>query len=443
MPSRNSPLVGEVYAMMRRILAIVVIFGCTTVAWVILGTTTVLRTEHQDTKLTERVGKIWGQTQHQVAPRLTFQTEEEKLVQWTVDGQPRQERRIVPVDKVQVMDSSQITVSLDLEHRKKGLLWYATYRVRFDGEYLITNTGNEERTYAFRYTFPTRDGVYDNFVMAVDGEALTDVQPVDRVVTHNLTLAPNEEARVRVAYGSQGLDEWWYVFGSDVAQVRNLDLTMVTNFADIDFPDDAISPTDKRQTDDGWQLTWEYDNLISGIQIGMKMPQRLNPGPFVSRVTFFAPVSLFLFLFLMFIITTLREIKVHPMNYFFICAAFFSFHLLLAYLVDHIDIHLAFAISAAVSILLVISYMRLVVGPRFAMVEAGLSQLVYLVAFSYAFFLEGYTGLTITILCILTLFVVMQLTGRINWEEKFATTKPEIARPARPLGGGAQQETER
>ena len=114
-----------------------------------------------------------------------------------------------------------------------------------------------------------------------------------------------------------------------------------------------------------------------------------------------------MFFFLLFIITAIKGIKLHPMNYFFVAAAFFSFHLLLAYLVDHVDIHLSMAICSVVSIFLVVSYMRLVVGPRFAFIETGLSQFVYLVLFSYAFFLTGYTGLSITVVCILTLFIVM------------------------------------
>jgi hypothetical protein len=60
-----------------------------------------------------------------------------------------------------------------------------------------------------------------------------------------------------------------------------------------------------------------------------------------------------------------------------------------------------------------------VVNLRFAVAEAGLAQLIYLVLFSYAFFFEGFTGLAITIGAILTLFVVMQMTGRIQWMEKF------------------------
>ncbi|HLA09176.1 MAG TPA: hypothetical protein VJ023_01055 [Pyrinomonadaceae bacterium] len=87
---------------------------------------------------------------------------------------------------------------------------------------------------------------------------------------------------------------------------------------------------------------------------------------------------------------------------------------------DHISIHLAFVVSSIVSIFLVVSYLRLVVGIRFASREAALAQFVYLVAFSYAFFLEGFTGLAVTIGSIVTLFVAMQSTGRIRWAERFA-----------------------
>ena len=116
------------------------------------------------------------------------------------------------------------------------------------------------------------------------------------------------------------------------------------------------------------------------------------------------------------------------MNYFFLATAFFAFHLLLAYLVDHISIHAAMVIASVVSIALVVSYLRLVVGIRFAALQAGTAQLIYLVVFSYAFFWKGFTGLSITVISVITLFVVMQATGRIRWSEKFAGR--EVQRPS-------------
>ena len=62
-------------------------------------------------------------------------------------------------------------------------------------------------------------------------------------------------------------------------------------------------------------------------------------------------------------------------------------------------------------------------GTQFAVREAALAQFIYLVLFSYAFFFKGLTGLTITIGAILTLFAVMQMTGRIRWSEKFAPVR--------------------
>src|SRR5438105_11724802 len=113
----------------------------------------------------------------------------------------------------------------------------------------------------------------------------------------------------------------------------------------------------------------------------MAMPEHLQPGPLAGRISFFAPVSLFFFFFLMLIITTMRGIELHPMNYFFLAAAFFAFHLLLAYLVDHVSIHLAFVISSAVSIFLVVAYLRLVVGVRFAAREDATAPFLHLVWF--------------------------------------------------------------
>lgn len=253
----------------------------------------------------------------------------------------------------------------------------------------------------------------------MDGEPLGAV-PKGTSAVGTAHVAGGKTVLVNVSYRSQGLDTWGYSFGREVAQVRDFQLKMTTDFKAINFPSNTLSPSEKRETADGWELTWAYKNMLSGFEVGMELPEKIQPGPLAGEISYFAPVSLFFFFFLMFIITTLKSIDLHPMNYFFLAGAFFSFHLLLAYLVDHISIYSAFAICSAVSIFLVVSYLRLVTGLRFAAVEAGITQFIYLILFSYAFFLKGFTGLAITIGSIVTLFVVMQMTGRIRWAEKFA-----------------------
>jgi hypothetical protein len=414
--------------MTKRIIAIVFIFLCASAAWGILGATIFSRTYDSGAASNSKVASTWGAPQNQGPPSATLITPTKKEQFLLENGKTVKKTWTEEVPSDLPLESSKIDVDLDLEHRQKGLLWYSTYKVRFAGVYGFRNPSDKELMVVFKMPFPTSQAIYDNLTFVVDGNpvALTNENNAAKAA---VKVGAGKTTQLAIGYSSQGLNEWRYTFGSSaVTQVKNFTLQMNTNFADIDFPENTVSPSTKRETGNGWNLTWSYTSLLSGYQIAMTMPEKLQPGPLAGRISFFAPVSLFFFFFLMLIITTMRGIDLHPMNYFFLAAAFFSFHLLLAYLVDHVSIHAAFAISAAVSVFLVVSYLRLVVGLQFASREAALAQFIYLVMFSYAFFLKGFTGLAITIGSVLTLFVVMQVTGRIRWADKFAVKPP--AQPA-------------
>jgi inner membrane protein involved in colicin E2 resistance len=418
--------------MLIRMLSIIFIFICITAAWGILGATVTDRTDNQDKKLRNEVGQLWGTPQHQLAPQIHYQTTQEVKVETVSGGKTVTETKIETIKHPMLLDASDIKVDLSLDYRQRGLLWYSTFRVQFAGKYRLHNYTDSEREIFFNFLVPTKSSVYDNFRFTIGDKEITNLEFNSGILTGRMNLAPGKSETVGVSYDSQGMDEWWYDFGEHVNQVKNFSLVMRTDFGQIDFPQSSISPTQKTDLGNGWELKWNYTNLLSGVRIGMLMPHKLNPGPWVSEVSYAAPVSLFLFFFVIFLLTTVKRISLHPMNYFFIGAAFFSFHLLLAYLVDHISIHIAFLISSVVSIFLVITYLRLAVGNRFAFIEAGTLQFVYLVLFSYTFFFERYTGLAITILSILTLFIVMQFTGKVDWDSLFRKGG-QIAGPAAPL----------
>ena len=347
--------------MLKRIAAIVFILGSASIAWLILAHSIWSRTNEFNDRLKPNVASIWGTPQEQRQPVATLDQ--------------------VPI----AAESSRINVGLALEYRQKGLLWYSVYVVNFAGLYTFRNPGDEARTITFQLNFPSKHAIYDGLAIEADGHPLPFTSNRDGAFVWAV-VAPGKTAAFRAMYRSQGLESWRYNPGDDVTQTRDFELTMKTNFKEIDFPLSTLAPTEKREGASGWELIWKYRNLISGFQIGVTMPEKLQPGPLAGDISRFAPVSLLLFFFVMFILTTLGNIDLHPMNYFFLAAAFFAFHLLLAYLVDHISIQLAFLICSVVSVSLVVSYLRLVAGPRFAILKAGVAQLIYLVLFSSHFF---------------------------------------------------------
>lgn len=408
-----------------RLLAIGFIFVCSAVAWFTLGATVVDRTGQTDATLGQEVARLWGGRHQQQAPEAVL--ERPRTVVREVEDKDARGRTVtrkvteVVLDPIPLpLDQSRIRVALDLEPRRKGLLWYDTYAVTFHAAYRIHNPDAAPRRAIVTFKFPSAEGLYDDFGFQVGGAEAASVTDLSQGVTAPVDLAANAETTIEVGYRSRGLGPWTYAFAATgVSQVRDFQLDLDTNFSDVDFPAGSLSPTTHAPTGSGHNARWHFESLVTGQTVGMDPPDRLNPGPLASRITFFAPVSLLFFLTVMVMLGVLRGQSLHPMNYFFLAAAFFAFHLLLAYLVDHVEIHAAFGIASLVSILLVVSYLRVVAGLRTALVEAGAAQLVFLVLFSYAFFFEGYTGLTVTVGAVLTLFVLMQMTARVDWSAVF------------------------
>jgi inner membrane protein involved in colicin E2 resistance len=426
-----------------RLVAIVIIFlGCT-VAWVALGTSVTARSGEFDAALGQQVARLWGGPHVQVAPeawvdvpREVVETQEERDPSGkTIHREVT--RTIVEPFAVPVV-ATRAEVELDLEHRQKGLLWYPTYEVRFKAVYTIENTHPDQRAFGVRFRFPAATAIYDDFVLTLDGAAVPLTGDLTKEVIARAVVAPGARATLDVAYRSRGLETWQYGFGGQgVSRVQDFSLVLGTNFDRIDFPAGTMSPSAKSPSGDGWTLTWRFANLVTGQAIGVELPNRLNPGPLAARITFFAPVSLLFFLTVMVMLGVVTGRNLHPMNYFFVSAAFFAFHLLLAYLVDHLSIHVTFLLAALVSVGLVLSYLRLVAGARPSLVHAGAAQIVFLVLLSYAFFFEGFAGFTVTIGAVLTLFVLMQMTARVDWNAVFDQSNrgmvaPPEHRPVRP-----------
>lgn len=409
-----------------RLVGIMAVFVVAAVGWLVLGGVTSSRTTDQQTTLDGRVADLWGSPQAQSAPVLELRwTEEETKTEQITDasGKTSTKKTVVLATRVQAVDpgQSRIFVDLHLDQRRKGLLWFPLYDVGFRGAWTYRHSDAAPRALFLAFSLPDKSGIYDDFRFVVDGVDLAPrLRPKDGMVATTIPVKSGQAVTLEVGYRSRGMHEWKYLPTHDIGQIEDFDLRMTTDFSDVDFPKLTMSPSKKAPKGSGYELEWTFARLVAGYGIGMVMPSHVQPGELAAHMSFTAPISLGLFLVFIYVITLLRKIEVHPINYLFVAAAFFSFNLLFGYTADRLPVEAAFLLSSAVSVGLVASYTRLVVGPRFALLEAGLAQLLYQVGFSTAHFYDGYTGLSITVLVILTLFLLMQLTGRLSWSAVFA-----------------------
>lgn len=387
---------------MKRLIAIGVIWlGCA-LAWVILGSALVVRSGEASSEITREVQKLWGPSMEQFPPRVvppsgapaaagkgSARVEKSEQAQALAQAQAQAPdpgtTGGAPATQKASLDGSDIAVRLALTHRQKGLLWFPTYEVDFAAKYTFANEADEDATLTLEFPLQPGEVVYDGFQVTDGAGQPVDVSIEGGAARWQADFAPGERRDFGVKYRSRGTSQWQYALTAGTGKVERFRLALDTDFEDIDFLPGSLSPSQKSAEGGGYHGEWVFDSLIASSAIGVELPQKVNPGPLASRITFFAPVGLLFFFFVVAIFAAAQKREIHPLNYLFFGCAFFAYHLLFSYLVDHLSIAPSLAIASAVSVLLVVTYARLFVGWKFALREMGIAQALYLVLFSVTF----------------------------------------------------------
>lgn len=310
------------------------------------------------------------------------------------------------------LDSIDIVTDLELEYRKKGHYWYSTYTAHFQAEYALSGGLKEATTLSF--PLPHGSGMFNDFEVFVGEVSIQNYRQEGTSII--IDLPPNTQ-KIIIKYSGRGSDEWWYNFESPNGPPRNVHVVVNTNFGDFDFVDGGVSPDLREATDNGWRMEWEFENLLSGAHIGLELPKKSNAGPALIDICRYAPLGLMLFFGALAVCAVTEQRTPHPVHFVLLGAGFFSFHMLLVYLADATGVIPAFLASAVVSVAVNYSYTRQILGPKFAGKRLLPAQLLYLVAFSAAFLVDGHKGLPLVVLLILTLHMLMRVTARVDWEK--------------------------
>lgn len=436
----------------KRLLAIGFIYACTFIAWMFLGWVNSNRTKDTETALTSAVHDLFGGTHVTHHPSAYFLERAEggfkkvkretitesyptKSIKSSLSRRGQSEAFATEVveetyaDYRKVffdMEKSTVIVTLSKDYRKKGVLWFPTYWCDVTADYVFANPLDEKATFYFVCPYDTENAIARDIMLVINGETIEDVRNLFDAKGISVTLAKGERAEVRLTYRSSGTKKWFYRFGTGnenrLALLKNFRLTLTTDFKNVDYDATAISPDTYKEKGEGKELVWALNNTLAKKDVGLIIPNRVNPGYIAAKATFFGGVPLLFYFFILILVMIREKVNIHPMNFFFLAAAFFSFHLILSYFSNHINIYLAFAIGAVVSMVLVSSYLKIFLPWKIAFIYSPIAQGIYLIAFSYTFFFKGVTGMIVTIVSVITLFILMQATGSTDWNEVFRPT---------------------
>ena len=418
------------------------IFFGFTIIWTILGSVNENRTyTHTDFSL-KKIQNTYGGPLRITPPRIYYELTQErqgKVGKFDTVSTYKERETVDP-------SGSDIKLDLSLERKKVGNLWFPIFKATYRGsyEYKIDSIPVEYRSEPL-FLLPglkSSESILRSIELKINGST---VEPLSKLVSNTpieltSTLKADGNLLVDFYYETTGTAYLLYALSNNkdnkpdskkvtsksiiikdrLTRLDNFSLKLTTDFLKYDFPRRTIPYTKILKTENKTEFEWKFDKTVTGKNIGIIVPKETNPGEIASRISFFAPIPLLFFFVVMTIFGILTKQQLHPMHFFFLAATFLSFHLIYSYSADHISMYAAFTIATLVSCFLTFSYLIRVRDRKYSFI-AMLFQLLYLVMFSWSFFYKtdndlGITGLIVTIVSVLTLFVLMQLTANLNWK---------------------------
>jgi hypothetical protein len=363
------------------------------------------------------VQEIWGGNITQQLPELSYKVR--GFAEYENKKTGEIERIPSDIDRNMGIADQKVSARIKSNIRQKGLLKYPGYSLSFHARYIIKNLNNINENLTFRFRLPEGAGNITDLKVVFEGKEYTDDPDFSDGIEWKGSLRNGEIRTFEVSYNAQGTGVFDYAMGNQKAEIKNLDVEIVTDFSECDIPNGAMIPASQGGDNEMTKYTWKASNLVTGQNISLKFTIPGNYGELVSRLFYYAPIAIFLFTGFILIFCTAGGIALHPMHYLFMITGYFIFYLLGSYMVSYIPIIAAVAVSLSISTGIVVYYSYLIKKGSELVRITLYSSVLFQWVFSVAFFIPEHTGFIITIASIVAFVFLMKRTAAIDWENKW------------------------
>jgi hypothetical protein len=374
------------------------------------------------------VSEIWGGEVSQALP--SFRTESALEEQFLAEKSQQYQTRTKIVQTSFGMETHAVDINAASNIRQKGLLKFAGYNLSFKGHFVCVNTQSAADTFHFTFPLPSNAGNISELKVQFNGKDYKGDSNLSDGIDWNGRLSPGEKVSFDIAYAAQGTESFSYgkktaasVYDTANAdgktEIANFAVNFKTDFDDVTLADGSMAPKTNSSDSNGTIMAWTGSSLILNQGIGLTFAISANYGKLFSKIFFYAPLTIALFLAFLLIFTAAKGIRLHPMHYCFITAGFFVFYLLGSYAVTYIHVLAAILLSLAVSSAITWYYARIIGKGKNLEKIIILCLAVFQWFFSAAFFFPEHTGLLITLASIAALVVLMKITAKTEWEDKW------------------------
>jgi inner membrane protein len=362
-----------------------------------------------------------SQVENQIANRRSFEAIAQKEVAkgWGADvsfGFPT----IKVSEKTFYPSSSETTIEIDSKEKKRGLFKVPVYVATMKSKVSFAPTGQksgEQDSFTFLVE-PTSAIQNFKIVDIKSGKELKAKLTADGIRVSSSELLDKNffPSELQVEMSVRGTGELSYSSSSDQDNIK-----MTGNWPKPKFTESTL-PTDSKLSSKGFEASWTLnalpkwqDTSRDGKFIGVTHLWVATDYSMIERAVKYGILFVALTFLLVFIVEFMGKLKIHPLQYGLIGLTISVFYLLLLAISEVVGFNIAYIISSAAAIGLIVFYVQGFLGQK-KFVKMILGEQVTLSAFFYVLLsLEESAFLIGTLGLFIALAIFMVITRKFDW----------------------------
>ena len=312
-----------------------------------------------------------------------------------------------------VPQSIDIVTDLEYAEKVRSLLVFNAFEVHNKETYTITNKTKYTGAFQVKVTKPENANLLYDYTIAIPAKGNLVVRPVmDGSVVLLPALDPEEQVDVVITYSTKGMDIYKYNLSAYQSNViQGLQAELKINTPNYNIYREGLPHTEQK-TADSAVLKFTVNDFSTTQDMGVAFLEKQMYLDQVQSLMRYSPVSLALFLVVVFFFSQIFVVKFNPFHYLFLGMIDLFYYLFVAYLIRFFGIIPTFLFSIALTAAMFFLYAPNVFGKQFAYRVVGVYLFLLTVIFSLIFLMPIFQGLLFVVLIFLVFMSIMVFVSR-------------------------------
>ncbi|MGZ9235052.1 MAG: hypothetical protein ACXW4E_05960 [Anaerolineales bacterium] len=312
-----------------------------------------------------------------------------------------------------VSRSIKIDSIVNYGEQERDLLIFNAFEAQNTETHIVANTTDYSGELFVKVTKPENANLIYDYTIVLPSQSDLVIRPImDKEFLLLPKMEPGEQIEIVLTYATKGMDIFKYnlsEFQNSVIEELQANVRLNTNEFEI-YRFGLPHTTDITPT--GATVQFNVDDFSTTQDLGITFISKQRYLDQIQSLMNYSPMSLVLFLVVIFFFSQIYATKFNPFHYLFLAMINVFYFLFVAYLVRFFGIVPTFGISIVLTAAMFFLYCPNVFGWPFAIRIAGTYLFLLTVVFSLIFMMPIFRGLLFVILIFLVFMSIMSFVSR-------------------------------